>query len=85
MELLSFADLTAAEEDAIGVLLGGVTIVELTPQVRMIAICLRREHRLKLPDAIVAATAVELDTELLTNDIRLAGTPRVRVRALRVT
>jgi|GEM_PF-4272616 len=50
MELLSFADLTAAEEDA-----------------------------------IVAATAVELDTELLTNDIRLAGTPRVRVRALRVT
>ena len=51
----------------------------------MIAICLRREHRLKLPDAIVAATAVELDTELLTNDIRLAGTPRVRVRALRVT
>lgn len=37
------------------------------------AIALRKTYRLKLPDAIVAATAKFLNAMLLTNDIKLTN------------
>ena len=57
-------------------------MVELTGDVKTAAIQLRRELGLKLPDAIVAASAMVLDAELLTNDRRLLQVPPVRSRAL---
>jgi predicted nucleic acid-binding protein len=44
------------------------TVLGLMPQVRDTAVRLRRSYRLKLPDAIVAATALALGAELVTND-----------------
>jgi predicted nucleic acid-binding protein len=46
-------------------------VVELTREVKKAAIELRRRHTVKLPDAIVAASAVVLGAELLTNDRQL--------------
>jgi predicted nucleic acid-binding protein len=43
---------------------------------------LRREHRLRLPDAIIAASALACDATLLTNDQRLLALPGVRCQAL---
>lgn len=82
MELLSYPGLKAAEEAAIGEFLAGVTLVELDAPVRAIAVALRRAQRLKLPDAVVAASAVSLGVELLTNDEKLAKAPGVRCRML---
>ena len=82
MELLSYPDLTADAESQIRSFLAGLTIVELTEDVKKAAIRLRREHGLKLPDAIVAASAIVLDAELLTNDHQLLRTPSVRGKSL---
>jgi predicted nucleic acid-binding protein len=43
--------------------------------VKKLAIILRREHQLKLPDAIVAATALSLGATLVTNDVKLLRLP----------
>ena len=50
--------------------------------VKQAAIHLRREHRLRMPDAIIAGTALSLDAELLTNDARLGGVPGLRTRSV---
>lgn len=84
MELLSFPRLTRSEESTIREFLSGLRLVELTAGVRQAAVRLRRDHGLKLPDAIVAASALTSDLELLTNDRRLAQTPGVRCRELRL-
>lgn len=76
IELLSFPGNTPEQEAAPNAVLGSATIVDLTPPVVDEAIRLRRMHRLRLPDAIIAATALVTDSELLTHDaglLRLAG------------
>ncbi|MBL7222435.1 MAG: type II toxin-antitoxin system VapC family toxin [Candidatus Brocadiae bacterium] len=73
MELLAFPCLTPDEEQAVRAFLGHVAIVGLTDAIEERAIQLRRKHRLKLPDAIIAATAVELGAALVTSDTQLLG------------
>jgi len=43
---------------------------------------LRCQHRLRLPDAIIAASALALDATLLTNDQRLLALPGVRGQSI---
>ncbi|HMS84975.1 MAG TPA: hypothetical protein PKD12_15115 [Nitrospira sp.] len=45
---------------------------------------LRRRYGVKLPDSIVAATALALEATLLTNDQRLLALTEVPTQALRV-
>lgn len=71
MELLCYPAITPSVEAQIHDFLSAVTLVELTPDVRAVAIDLRRRYPLKLPDAIVAASALRLQVPLLTNDVRL--------------
>ena len=52
-----------------------MTVVDLTEEIRELAIDLRRRHALKLPDAIVAATALSLQAQLVTNDTKLLHVP----------
>lgn len=68
IELLSFAGISAEEEQRIRDLLLLLDRVQLTDAVRDEAINLRRKNRLKLPDAIIAASALTRDAVLLTND-----------------
>ena len=72
MELLSWPSLTAQEEERVNSFLSTVTVCDLTPAIRMQAVRLRRDDRLKLPDAIVCATALEHGVDLWTNDARVA-------------
>jgi predicted nucleic acid-binding protein len=75
IELLSYPLLSLTEEQQVAEFLTTVTVVELTTEIRVATIELRRNHRLKLPDAIIAGTAVSLGLVLFTNDRRLANTP----------
>ncbi|MBI2778706.1 MAG: type II toxin-antitoxin system VapC family toxin [Gammaproteobacteria bacterium] len=68
IELLSFSGISAGEEQKIRDLLLLLDRVNLTDAVRDEAIRLRRKNRLKLPDAIIAASALIQGTVLLTND-----------------
>jgi predicted nucleic acid-binding protein len=82
MELLSYPLLEARHEEQIQKFLSEVVIVSLSNEIKRVAIQLRRAHNLKLPDAIIAATAVVMDAELLTNDRKLKSIPGITVREL---
>lgn len=82
MELLSYPLLTAGDEAEIHDFLSDVAIVELNREIKQSAIALRRQYRLKLPDAIVAATAQQLKAELFTNDFKLLNIPALSTKAL---
>lgn len=62
--------------------LESVNLVGLTPEIKEEAIALRREHRLTIPDAIIVATAVHMQTELFTNDARLTALPGIKTRSV---
>ena len=84
MELLAYPTLTAEEEERVRQFIARLSICELTPAVRLRAIALRRAERLKLPDAIICATAIEQGVELWTNDTRLANVNGLRRRSVRL-
>ncbi|MBL1264518.1 type II toxin-antitoxin system VapC family toxin [Candidatus Methylomicrobium oryzae] len=73
MELLGFPGITLEEERAIHNLLERMTHLSLTPMIEDLTIQIRRQHRLKLPDAIIAATAKAHSLALLTLDKELAA------------
>jgi hypothetical protein len=82
IELLSWPQMQAEQERVWRGLLASLHRVELDAAVRETAIRLRRERRLKLPDAVVAASALVLDATLLTNDQQLLTIPEVRCQAV---
>jgi predicted nucleic acid-binding protein len=77
IELLSYTLLDESAQSQIEKFLSGITIVGLSEPVKTQAILLRRKHQLKLPDAIVAATALSLGATLVTNDSKLLRLPGV--------
>jgi predicted nucleic acid-binding protein len=84
MELLAWPSLTTEEERKVREFLGQLVVCELTPSIRARAVVLRKEQHLKLPDAIVCATAMEFSVELWTNDTTLAKVPELTCRAVSV-
>jgi len=82
IELLSAAHLTDDDRATIRAFLARCQRIELTSEIVERAIDLRRSERLKTPDAIVVATALQLDVPLMTADKRLARLPHLRVIAV---
>ena len=72
MELPGFPGLGEVEERATRAFLGLCQVVAISDEVEARAIRLRRAGLLKLPDAIVAASALVTGAQLLTLDQRLA-------------
>ena len=84
IELLSFSGLSVEEEQKIRDLLLLLDRVHLTDAVRDETISLRRENRLKLPDAIIAASALIHDAVLLTNDQSFTSIEGLHCEALQL-
>ncbi|BBD70178.1 hypothetical protein NIES4072_65440 [Nostoc commune NIES-4072] len=68
MELLSFVGLEKQEEQAIKDLLSQFYSVPLLREIEEQTIQLRRQYKIKLPDAIIAATALHKDAVLVTRN-----------------
>jgi predicted nucleic acid-binding protein len=68
IELLSIPGLSEAKVHQLEQMLGWFKIVDLEPAIKRTAIDVRRHKKLKLPDAIIAATAIEYNLPLLTAD-----------------
>ena len=68
IELLSFPALTTTDAQIINNYLSNIVLLNLTETIKQKTISLRRACRIKLPDAIIAATAIESGAILLTND-----------------
>lgn len=71
MELLSYPSMSEGEEIIVRDFLDKITVVGLDDNIKELAIAFRKNYKLKLPDAIVAATAKSLNANLLTNDMKL--------------
>jgi predicted nucleic acid-binding protein len=84
LELLAYPGLVPSEEQRIRDFLADVPITDLTQSVKHHAVSLRKRFGLKLPDAIVAATALALEATLLTNDQRLLALSDVPTQTLLV-
>ena len=68
LELLGFKGITETEETAIEFFLEECSIVDMNRGIKVITIDLRRNYKLKLPDAIIAATAIFLGIPLISAD-----------------
>ena len=68
IELLGFHGLSAADEEIMSSYLSKVTIISLNASIKTIAIDLRREYKLKIIDAIIAASAIYFDLPFVTAD-----------------
>ena len=71
MELLGFPGISREEESLIRQKLERLRYLPLTRAVEDVVISLRQTHKVKLPDAIIAATALCAGLELLTLDKHL--------------
>jgi len=82
MELLSFPQLSNQEEKVIRKLLSYFSIISLNESIKEKAIAIRRTKRLKLPDAIIVATAYINKATLVTSDKALHTIPEINVLKL---
>lgn len=74
IELFSFSEITEAEKAVLHSFLAFVKVVPINDRVKDIAIAFRKDTRRKLPDSIIAATAISLGSELATSDKDLLKT-----------
>ena len=68
MELLSYRDITAKEKQQIKNFLAGFIIVQIDDEIKDQTIEIKISTHLKLPDSIIAATAIILDIPFVTSD-----------------
>ncbi len=71
MELLSYPEMQKEEEQYLQAFLGNVQVDMSSEEIEEAAIELRRRHHLRLPDAIIAATATVRGAILVTGDTKL--------------
>jgi predicted nucleic acid-binding protein len=84
IELLSWPEIQPEQENVWRGLLATLHRVEVDSFVRETAIRLRRDRRLKLPDALIAASALVLDAVLFTNDQQLLSLSGLRSQSLKL-
>jgi predicted nucleic acid-binding protein len=68
MELLSYPSITSDEESIIRAFLDQCETLQISDTVKEQTIRIRRQYNVKLPDAIIAATAISHNLTLLTAD-----------------
>jgi len=70
LELFAFANLSRDEESLIEDLLSTISIIPLDSRIARLAALVRRHYRVKVPDSIIAATAMFTGSTLLTRNTR---------------
>ena len=68
MELLSYPGLLRSQLPAIETFLESWPVESLTDSIEREAVRIRKQYKLKLPDSIIAATAVHLEAQLISAD-----------------
>ncbi len=68
LELLGYPGLTNQQEKQIEFMLENCVVIDINQIIKQEVINLRRNYTIKLPDCIVAASAMYMDIPLLTSD-----------------
>ena len=77
IELLSYHGLSDNSIDGIKEFLLDCSVIEVLPKIKDFTIDLKRVKKIKLPDAIIAATAQFLQVELITFDKGFSNIPNL--------
>jgi predicted nucleic acid-binding protein len=87
IEALAYPKMTAAEEEKIRWLLRNMMVIPLNRKVEKNTIAFRAKTKIKLPDSIVAATAITLHATLLSNDGDLSkiNWPGLTIKTVNIT
>ncbi|MBN3911210.1 MAG: type II toxin-antitoxin system VapC family toxin [Nostoc sp. NMS1] len=84
IELLSYPSLSLEEETQIIDFLNKITVVDIDNNIKNLTIAFRKQYRLRLPDAIIVATAKSLNTILFTNDVKLANLTEINTQSVQI-
>ena len=68
LELLSYPGLIEDNEEIINQFISDCIVIDINKEIKIKTIEIRRAYRLKLPDAIIAATASYLKQPIITAD-----------------
>jgi hypothetical protein len=68
LELLGYPNLSENQIQQIDLMLENFIILDINTQIKQRTINLRKKYKIKLPDSIVAATALYVDLPLITSD-----------------
>ena len=68
MEVLGKFQISESEKQIIRRFINRCRIIEIDPLIKQLAINIKQQNRIKLPDAIIAATAIKNDILLVTAD-----------------
>lgn len=84
IELLSYPSLSSDEETQIIDFLNKITIIGIDNNIKNLTIAFRKQYKLRLPDAIIAATAKSLNATLFTNDVRLVNLTEINTQSVQI-
>jgi hypothetical protein len=82
LELYSYPALKQTEEKSIDFFLGKTTILDITKDIKAKAIQIRKKYKLKLPDAIICASAISKNLIIVSNDKQFKKVPGITVLTL---
>ena len=82
--MLSYYSLAKSEEQLVKKFINELVIVNINDEVKDNTIWMRKKYKLKLPDAIIAATALSLEATLLTNDSRFQKINEINCKELKL-
>lgn len=75
LELLAYKSLTTREIKVIESFIKDIDVINITPEIKLLSIKTRRSTHLKLPDCIIAATALNLQIPLMSADKGMKQVP----------
>ena len=70
IELLSWKSVSETDNEIIKKFIGDSKVIELEPAIKMKASEIRKKTGIKLPDAIIAATALVYNLTLITRNVK---------------
>lgn len=82
IELLSFPKLSADSEIFLKNVINRFNVVDINSEIKENTIKIRKSKNLKIPDAIIVATALSIDAILLTADKNIIKTDIVKTQTL---
>lgn len=80
MEVMGYPFESVQEEQLVTALFDQLRIIMIDEQIAKQVIALRKHHKIKLPDAIICATALIHQATLFTNDDRLKQIKELNIK-----
>ncbi len=77
LELLGFHELSRADQQHINNFIGECTVIDINASIKKRVTAIQRKSKLKLPDAIIAATADYLGIPLISADKKLKAVKNI--------